>query len=167
MVDFFTNTSTIITLIAMAIGGVVGYLGIVDRMKKNKAEERMAIIAQMKTNATDVKSHIDERLKVVDSKFESVHTKLSKNKEDIADIEVDIKQMVFDFKGMCEKLQKHDYVIESVTPEFRLLQRDFYKFKSAIEIMTAKKSPTVNGNDDEDDSLVRINRTTDDKIDSQ
>src|SRR6187431_879633 len=163
MVDFFSNTNTIVTLIAMTIGGIVGYFGIVDRMKRMKTEERMAIISQVKTEATDVKQHINDSLKIVDSRFESVNTRLNKNKEDIKDIETDMKQMVFEFKDMCKKLQKHDYIIESVTPEFKGLQKEFYKFKSSVEIMTAKKSPTVNG--DDDDSLVRINRTTGDNID--
>ena len=141
--DFGGITYYVVTVATMSIGGVVGYIGIINHFKKTKEEERMSIVSQLKTETSSVKEHIDERLKTVDSRFEAVDDKLEKDREDIKDIEVDMKQMIYDFKDMCAKLQKHDYIIESVTPEFKILQKDFYEFKAAVEVMTDKKSPTV------------------------
>ncbi len=60
-------------------------------------------------------------------------TKIQKTQEDIKDIEVDMKQMVFDFKATCDKLQKHDYIIDTTLPEFKSLQQEFYRFKFAVD----------------------------------
>jgi hypothetical protein len=44
-----------------------------------------------------------------------------------------MKQMVFDFKQTCEKLSKHDYIIDTTLPEFKSLQKEFYNFKFAVD----------------------------------
>ena len=92
---------------------------------------------------------VKDEMKIVQSKFNQVDTRIQKEEEDIDDVEDDMRLMVNQFKDMCEKLQKHDFVLEDVLPSFKSLQREFYNFKSSVDLHMAVKGESntvVNNN---------------------
>ena len=116
----------IITIISVSVAAIVGVLTIKNEVKKSREESANKISNAIITETSGVKQFIDDRLKIVD-------LKVDKNERDIRDIEVDIKQMMIDLKETCNILSKHDYVISDILPEFRILLKDFYVFKSAVD----------------------------------
>ena len=123
----------IITIVSVSLAAAVSYFTIRNEFKKSKEQERLAIIGQMKTESESIKSHLDETIRLVDSKFKVQETRMDKNDDDIKDIEVDMKQLQYDLKSVCEKLSKHDYIVQAITPEFKALQKEFYTFKTTVE----------------------------------
>ena len=144
MADFF-DPLYIITIISVSIAAIVGVFTIKNEIKKGK-EEQNRRIEQFITSATNkVSDHVADSLKVVD-------TRLAKDEDDIADIETDMKQMVRDFKQMCDKLSRHDFIIDTVLPDFKALQKEFNHFKSAVDTELAIKGSSIFVKKDENDT---------------
>jgi len=126
----------VITVVSAGIAAVVGVFSIKNEIKKGK-EEQNKRIEQFITSATSkVSDHVADSLKTVD-------TRLTKDEDDIADIESDMKQMVRDFKEMCDKLSRHDFIIDTVLPEFKSLQKEFNHFRIAVDTELAIKNPNI------------------------
>ena len=133
------------------MAAVVGVFTIRNEIKKGRDEANMRIASQIRSEGSSVKQFIDERFGVVDSKFQVVDTKIQNSEKEIKDIETDMKQMVFDFKTMCDKLSKHDYIIEGLVPDFKALQEKFYTFKVAVD-----KSDDIVSKKQKDDTKLGI-----------
>ena len=141
----------IITIISVSIAAVVGVFTIRNEIKKGRDEANMRIASQIKNEGSSVRQFIDERFGVVDSKFQVVDNRITSDEKDIADIEVDMKQMIHDFKEMCEKLSKHDYIIEGLVPDFKQLQDKFYGFKGKVDkTVYSQDTDIVQNNDSQD-----------------
>ena len=143
------------TVGGIAVAMTVGMLQIKESLKKRSQEQQEAIKSMITSSDTNIISHIDDKLKVVEEKFKVTDKSLADNKEDIEDVEDDMKRMVAEFKAMCEKVSKHDYVIEDVLPDFKSLKKEFYNFKSAVDNqlysrngLVTTKEDTVKGSDE-------------------
>lgn len=123
----------IVTVAALAVGAAVGFFQIKGYITKMKQDQSIQIQKMIDTSGDKVTSHFDEKVKLMDSKFTTYDTKLDKNEEDIQDVEVDMKNMVQEFKAMCDKLSKHDYIIDGIVPEFKSLQKEFTIFRTAFD----------------------------------
>ena len=144
MADFF-DPLYIITIISVSIAAIVGVFTIKNEIKKGK-EEQNRRIEEFITSATNkVSDHVDDTLKVVD-------TRLTKDEDDIADIETDMKQMVRDFKQMCDKLSRHDFIIDTVLPDFKALQKEFNHFRVAVDTELSAKNTNIFVKKDKNDT---------------
>ena len=127
MVD--TLIVQIITAVSLGVGALVGInqLRVSWNDKQQKSEER-------------IKDWISQSDKNIIDKFEKnvdlIDSRITKDEEDIEDVEDDMKSMVKQFTTMCEKLQKHGYIIDTVIPEFKQLKKEFYRFKNAVDTNT-------------------------------
>ena len=127
MVD--TLIVQIITAVSLGVGALVGInqLRVSWNSRQEKSEER-------------IKDWISQSDKNIIDKFEKnvdlIDSRITKDEEDIEDVEDDMKSMVKQFTTMCEKLQKHGYIIDTVIPEFKQLKKEFYRFKNAVDTNT-------------------------------
>ncbi len=135
---------------------VTGYFSLTAKIKRDKEDSDKAIFGRMDEKAEQVITAFDDKIKVFDSKFGEVNTRINKDQEDIEDVEQEMKDMVTEFKAMCEKLQKHDFILSDVLPSFKSLQKEFNNFKTKVEIRMVTNSNLVNSNevyrDQENDS---------------
>ena len=142
MVD--TIIIQIITAASMGVGAILGIQQLRASWirRTEKTEERIQ----------DWIAKSDERLlQSLDKNAEATNSRFEKDEEDIEDIEDDMKQMVKQFRDMCDKLSKHDYVIDRVEPEFHKLKTEFYKFKNAVDTNYKVGFTGVHTNDRIDD----------------
>ena len=130
------------TIGGIVVAVVVGLFQIKESIKKRSEESEKRVASQITTATATIVEKLDGKLKTVE-------TEIAQNKEDIEDIEDDVKQMVLDFKQMCQTLSKHNYVIEDLVPDFKSLKTEFYKFKTAVDInlVTKKSDNTINTNE--------------------
>ena len=138
------------TVGGIIVAVVVGMLQIKESIKKRGEEHQKAISTQIESKNNQVISHIDNKLRIIEEKFRNTDNAITNSQEDIADIEADVKQMEEDFKGLCEKIGKHDYIVEQVLPEYMNLKEEFYKFKTKVDSgLFVKKDNKVLNNEDE------------------
>ena len=127
MVD--TLVVQIITAVSLGVGALVGInqLRVSWNSKQEKSEQRIKdLITESDKKILD---HFEKNIEVMD-------TRITKDEEDIEDVEDDMKSMVKQFTVMCEKLSKHGYIIDNVVPEFKQLKKEFYRFKNAVDTNT-------------------------------
>jgi hypothetical protein len=120
------------TIGGIVVAVIVGLFQIKESFKKRSEESDKKIINLV----TTAKEEIVEKL---DNKLKTVETEIAQNKEDIEDVEDDMKRMVEDWRKMCETLSKHNYIIEDLKPRFDSLKTEFYKFKTAVDINLLSK----------------------------
>ena len=127
------------TVGGIVVAMIVGLFQIKESIKKRAIENQQLIDRKISSSVTEITKHFDEKFKTTD-------TMLNNSVDDIADIEADVKQMEQDFKGLCEKIGKHDYIVEKVLPEYMTLKDEFYKFKAKIDsnLFVKKASDTIN-----------------------
>ena len=145
-------TLNIVIAACTVVGAIVGLnqLRISWNDKQEKSEER--IKAWISESDTNLVNYFKEHIKVIDGKFNNVDTRMSKDEEDIEDVEDDMKSMVKQFTIMCDKLSKHGYIIDTVVPEFKQLKIEFYRFKNAVDTNTKVGFTGIhNTNDNIDD----------------
>lgn len=115
------------------MAATVSYFSIRNEVKKAREEGQQRTLNQIKTESSGIKSFIDQRLNVVDAKFENVQNRINQGAEDIKDMKTDFKQMTIDFKTVADKVSKNTFILENMMPEFKTLKQDFYNFKSAVD----------------------------------
>ena len=138
------------TVEGIIVAVVVGMFQIKENVKKRSEEHQKAISTQIENKNNQIISHIDDKLKIIEEKFRNTDSAIVNSQEDIADIEEDVKQMEKDFKSLCEKIGKHDYIVEQVLPEYMNLKDEFYKFKAKVDSgLFVKKDETISIVDNE------------------
>ena len=152
MVD--TLIIQIITAASLGIGALVGIQQLRSSWirRTEKTEER--IQDWIKNSDDRLIDHMNKNSEVTDKRFEVVDTRIAKDEEDIEDVEDEMKSMVKQFQSMCDKLSKHDYIIDTVVPEFKDLKRKFYTFQNAVDTHLKLNFPGVystGNNSDEQD----------------
>jgi len=135
----------VITVVSAGIAAVVGVFSIKNEIKKGKEEQNKRIEQFIMSATSKVSDHVADTLKVVD-------TRLTKDEDDIADIEDDMKQMVRDFKEMCDKLSRHDFIIDTVLPDFKALQKEFNHFRIAVDTELGAKNTNIFVKKDKNDT---------------
>ena len=129
------------TIGGIVVAVIVGLFQIKESIKKRSEESDKKIANQITTATSTIVDKLDSRLRTID-------TEMAQNKEDIEDIEDDVKQMASEFRKMCDTISKHNYIIEDVVPEFKSLKSEFYRFKGAVDtnLVTKKPDDTINTN---------------------
>lgn len=130
------------TIGGIVVAVIVGLFQIKESIKKRSEEQQEAIKTMISTSDTNIISHIDDRLKIVDKELE-------KTKEDIQDVEGEVKKMKEDFSKICETITKHNFIVEEVLPDFKKFREQFYEFKGAVDVNLVTKKPdnTINTNE--------------------
>ena len=137
------------------VGGIVvamtvGMFQIKESIKKRSEAQEHRIDEKISSGVDKVIKAIDEKTKVIDERFRTTDTALSNNKGDIEDIEEDVKVLERDFKSLCEKIGKHDYIVDKILPEYIDLKDSIYNFKHKIdENLLSNKDESVTNNEDE------------------
>jgi len=142
MADVLAVTNYIVYIVAGSLGGVTAYFTIRNEMRKAKKEQREWFENTVSKQTSQVVKEVNDELKVYDERFRVTDIAATKNKEDIADIETDIKTMTNDLKDICNKLARHDYVVDEVLPEYKTLKEEFYKFKSSVDANLFHNGPS-------------------------
>ncbi len=145
-------SSEFIVATSGVIGGlIVGLFTIRQTLITNKNDSDKKYAKMVTDEGTSVKNFISNKLEVIDTKFQSIDKQVDKAGTDVKDVEAEMKKMVKQFGLMCEKLAKHDYVIEDVLPEYTALYKEFVNFKAAVDVKLKSNSDLVNSNEDESD----------------
>lgn len=110
----------------MAVGAILGIQQLRASWIRRTEKTEKQIQEWISESDSRIISTLNENIKSTNSRFE-------KDEEDIEDVEDDMKAMVQQFRDMCDRLAKHDYIIDRVEPEFKELKKEFYKFKSAVD----------------------------------
>ena len=139
------------TIGGIMVAVIVGMIQIKESLKKRGEESQKAVTSQIDTKTNQVISHIDDKLKIIEEKFRTTDNAILTSQDDIADIETDVKQMEQDFKSLCEKIGKHDYIVDKVLPEYMNLKEEFYKFKAKIDanLFVKNDEPKITNEEDE------------------
>jgi len=132
MVEILDYVNVIVFASGTIMAVVAAYYQIKKHIKDSKEEQRVWITDEINKSGTSVVTQVKDNLRVIDERFRLTETAHAENKEDIEDIEDDIKSMSNDLKDICNKLSKHDYIIDSVLPEYKNLKEDFAKFKTSV-----------------------------------
>ena len=116
----------------IAVAMTVGMLQIKESIKKRGEKQEERIDEKINSGVNKVIQAIEEKQEVINERFRTTDTALSNNKGDIEDIEEDVKVLEKDFKSLCEKIGKHDYVIDKILPEYLNLKDSIHNFKSVV-----------------------------------
>ena len=150
MVD--SLTIQLVVAACTVVGAIVGINQVRTSWNDKQEKSEARIKSWISESDNNLINNFKEHVKVIDGKFNNVDTRISKDEEDIEDVEDDMKSMVKQFTTMCNQLQKHTFVIESVVPEFKQLKREFYRFKNAVDTNTKVGFTGIhNTNDNIDD----------------
>lgn len=127
------------TIGGIVVAVIVGLFQIKESIKKRGEESEKKIVNLV----TTAKNEIVDKL---DTKLQSMNTEISQNKEDIEDVEDEVKKMKEDFSKICETITKHNFIVEEVLPDFKKFREQFYEFKGAVDINLVTKKPdsTIN-----------------------
>lgn len=149
MAEFFDITLTnLFTIVAVVMTGIVATFTIKSAVGKLQVERDSKTDAKINLKTEELKTHINEKINEVRYRFSQNEQNIKDSQDDIEDIEKEIKQMNVDLHEVCNKLSKHDYIIEDLKPNFKQLKGDFYKFKSEVDRMKSKPSNIVSNNPD-------------------
>jgi hypothetical protein len=160
MVEILDYVNVIVFASGTIMAVVAAYYQIKKHIKDSKEEQRVWITDEINKSGTSVVTQVKDNLRVIDERFRLTETAHKENKEDIEDVEDDIKQMDKDLKDICSKLAKHDYVIDSVLPEYKRLKEDFNIFKQSVHanLLNKKISYEEGGNSTDKGNRQNINR---------
>jgi chromosome segregation ATPase len=101
--------------------------------------------------------HFNSKTELIKEKFHTTDTILTKNTNEIENIEDDIKVLEKDFKSLCQTIGKHEYIVDKVFPEYLDLRDSIQHFKSKINEHLVTNNERV----DKEERVTR--NTTDDE----
>jgi chromosome segregation ATPase len=110
----------------MLVTVAIGIFSIRGTIIKSRKEASEKVKSQILEATEAVKKHVDDKISDVSHRFEAAE-------DDIEDIETDMKEMVADLGEVCSKLQKHDYILEGLVPDFKKFKETFYNFKTSVD----------------------------------
>ena len=138
-------TINLVIAACTVVGAIVGVNQLRISWRSNQEKSHQQIKEMISESDKNI-------IKSIDDKFHTVDTRITKDEEDIEDVEDDMKSMVKQFTVMCERLQKHGFIIDNVVPEFKQLKREFYRFKNAVDTNTKVGFVGVHTDDNIDDA---------------
>ena len=127
MADFISDNIYFIAAVAsMIMTVIIGLVTIKSSWAKSQKDRDQKF-------STEIKTHLDEKVQEIRYRFDSNERSIAENKEDIEDVEEEVKQMRVDFAKICEKIQSHNFILDQLTPDFKNLKGEFYKFKGMVD----------------------------------
>ena len=134
MVDILLEYGYYIIGIGAAIfATVVSYFSIKKHFHDIRIEQQNAIDFKIRNSTTEIISAIKENKEIVNQKLSGMDRALNDTSGDIKDIQEDVKILEKDFKSICEKIGKHDYIVDKILPEYIDLRDSLYAFKGKID----------------------------------
>jgi hypothetical protein len=134
MVDIFLEYGYYMVGIGVAIFSIiVSYFSIKKYFHEMKIEQQTAIDKQINSGVNKVISAINEGKEITKEKFIRTDQAIQTNITATDDIKHDVEILENDFKSLCAKIGKHDYIVDQILPEYLDLKDSIYHFKHKID----------------------------------
>lgn len=151
MVDIFLEYGYYIVGIGVAIFSIiVSYFSLKRYFHDMKVEQQTAIDAKISASTQTVLSAINESKEVIKEKFVRTNQAIDGNISATEDIKHDVEILENDFKNLCMKIGKHDYIVDKILPEYLNLKESIYTFKTKIDDNLLNNSKDVSRNTEHD-----------------
>ena len=136
----------------MAIfASIVSFFSIKKYVKETREENQKLIDAKIDSGVERVIDHFNSKSEIINQKLHTTDTVLSRNTNEIENIQDDIKVLEKDFKSLCQTIGKHEYIVDKVFPEYVDLRNSIQTFKSKVNenLVTNNEHVQRNREDDE------------------
>lgn len=151
MVDIFLEYGYYIVGIGTAIfASIVSYFSVKKYIKEAREEQQTLIDNKISAGVEKVITHINSKTDGIQEKFKTTDGMLERNKDDINDIQEDVKILEKDFKSLCQTIGKHEYIVDKVFPEYVELRDSLHKFKSKVNQNLLSNNEGVSRNTEDD-----------------
>jgi len=135
----------------MAIfASIVSFFSIKKYVKETREENQKLIDAKIDSGVERVIDHFNSKSEVINQKLHTTDTVLSRNTNEIENIQDDIKVLEKDFKSLCQTIGKHEYIVDKVFPEYVDLRNSIQTFKSKVNENLVTNNEHVQRNDEDD-----------------
>ena len=121
-------------------------------MKETREENQKLIDAKIDSGVERVIDHFNSKSEVINQKLHTTDTVLSRNTNEIENIQDDIKVLEKDFKSLCQTIGKHEYIVDKVFPEYVDLRNSIQTFKSKVNENLVTNNEHVQRNDEDDEN---------------
>jgi chromosome segregation ATPase len=135
----------------MAIfASIVSFFSIKKYVKETREENQKLIDAKIDSGVERVIDHFNSKSEIINQKLHTTDTVLSRNTNEIENIQDDIKVLEKDFKSLCQTIGKHEYIVDKVFPEYVDLRNSIQTFKSKVNENLVTNNEHVQRNDEDD-----------------
>ena len=135
----------------MAIfASIVSFFSIKKYVKETREENQRLIDNKIDAGVEKVIDHFNSKSDVINQKLHTTDTVLSRNTNEIENIQDDIKVLEKDFKSLCQTIGKHEYIVDKVFPEYVDLRNSIQTFKSKVNENLVTNNEHVQRNDEDD-----------------
>ena len=131
---------------------MVSYFSIKKYVKDTREENQKLIDAKIDDGVKTVIDHFNSKTELINQKFTTTDTILTRNNTDIENIQDDIKVLEKDFKSLCQTIGKHEYIVDKVFPEYVDLRNSIQTFKHKVNENLVTKNEHVQRNDEDDEN---------------
>ena len=121
-------------------------------MKETREENQKLIDNKIDAGVKTVIDHFNSKSEIINQKFHTTDTVLSRNTNEIENIQEDIKVLEKDFKSLCQTIGKHEYIVDKVFPEYVDLRNSIQTFKSKVNENLVTNNEHVQRNTEEDEN---------------
>jgi len=131
---------------------VVSFFSIKKYVKETREENQKLIDNKIDAGVKTVIDHFNSKSEIINQKFHTTDTVLSRNTNEIENIQEDIKVLEKDFKSLCQTIGKHEYIVDKVFPEYVDLRNSIQTFKSKVNENLVTNNEHVQRNTEEDEN---------------
>ena len=121
-------------------------------MKETREENQKLIDNKIDAGVKTVIDHFNSKSEIINQKFHTTDTVLSRYTNEIENIQEDIKVLEKDFKSLCQTIGKHEYIVDKVFPEYVDLRNSIQTFKHKVNENLVTKNEHVQRNDEDDEN---------------
>jgi len=121
-------------------------------VKETREENQKLIDNKIDAGVKTVIDHFNSKSEIINQKFHTTDTVLSRNTNEIENIQEDIKVLEKDFKSLCQTIGKHEYIVDKVFPEYVDLRNSIQTFKSKVNENLVTNNEHVQRNTEEDEN---------------
>lgn len=151
MVDIFLEYGYYIIGIGTAIfATIVSVFSIKKYIKDMREENQTLIDNKINAGVDKVITHINNKTDGINEKFKTTDGILERNRDDIEDIQEDVKVLEKDFKSLCQTIGKHEYIVDKVFPEYLNLRNSIQSFKEKVNENILSNNVEVSRNTEHD-----------------
>ena len=131
---------------------MVSFFSIKKYVKETREENQKLIDNKIDAGVKTVIDHFNSKSEIINQKFHTTDTVLSRNTNEIENIQEDIKVLEKDFKSLCQTIGKHEYIVDKVFPEYVDLRNSIQTFKSKVNENLVTNNEHVQRNTEEDEN---------------
>ena len=151
MVDIFLEYGYYIVGIGVALFSVVvSYFSIKRYFHDMRIEQKTHMQDLITNQVNRVIEKLDTSQKVNDQKFVKTDQAIETNANATEDIKHDIEVLENDFKTLCQKIGKHDYIVDKILPEYIDLRDSIGNFKTKIDENLLTNNREISRNTEKD-----------------